>query len=84
MAWDYSGASHLDELDHTLRERVMVRRRKEDVMQYLPALETDTVPFEVNLTSYWRVRDEVLARLAEVRVQLGWERELFNGLSVEV
>ena len=84
MAWDYSGASHLDELDHTLRERVMVRRRKEDVMQYLPALETVTVPFEVNLTSYWRVREEVQARLAEVRDQLRREREHINGLSEEV
>ena len=80
-AWDFNGASNLDELDRTLRSEVMVRRQKVDVMEHLPELQTVTVPFEVNLSSYKKVRKEVQRRLAEVRDQLRRERESINNLS---
>jgi SNF2 family DNA or RNA helicase len=83
-AWDFSGASNLDELDQTLRSEVMVRRRKVDVMEHLPELQTVTVPFEVNLSSYKKVRKEVQARLAEVRDLLRREREHINNLTEDV
>jgi SWI/SNF-related matrix-associated actin-dependent regulator 1 of chromatin subfamily A len=35
--WDANGATHLDELQERLRSTVMVRRRKADVLQDLPA-----------------------------------------------
>lgn len=34
--WDVSGASHLDELQDTLRSTLMIRRRKADVLTELP------------------------------------------------
>lgn len=36
MVWDFSGASNLSELQHVLRSRVMVRRRKSEVLRELP------------------------------------------------
>lgn len=36
-AWDFSGASHVDELNAQLRENVMVRRTKAEVLTELPA-----------------------------------------------
>lgn len=74
---DYTGASHMDELDQVLRERVMIRRRKEDVLTDLPDYQSATVPFEVDLTSYNELarssrerlrlwRDELLARRQEI------------------
>jgi len=36
LAWDYSGASNLDELGQRMRATVMVRRRKADVLTELP------------------------------------------------
>ena len=81
QAWDYNGASNLDVLDETLRERLMIRRRKADVMDELPSLETVTVPFEVNLTGYRKARKEVHQRLEEKRDELREQREQINRMS---
>jgi SWI/SNF-related matrix-associated actin-dependent regulator 1 of chromatin subfamily A len=80
QAWDFNGASNLDVLDETLREKLMIRRRKTDVMDELPALETVTVPFEVNLTGYRKARKEVHQRLEEKRDELREQREHINRL----
>ena len=79
-AWDFSGASNLDELDKILRQKLMIRRNKSEVMDELPALETVTVPFEVNLSGYRKARKEVHQRLVEVRQQLREQRERINQL----
>ena len=81
QAWDFNGASNLDVLDETLREKLMIRRRKADVMDELPALETVTVPFEVNLTGYRKARKEVHKRLEEKRDELREQREQINRMT---
>lgn len=80
QAWDWSGASNLDELDQILRSRMMVRRQKVDVMDELPALETVTVPFEVNLGEYKKASKEVHRRLQHRRDELRQQREQINNL----
>lgn len=37
FGWDFTGASHLDELQEKLRSTIMVRRLKKDVLTELPA-----------------------------------------------
>lgn len=64
--WDYSGASHLDELHHRLRSIGYIRRTKAQVLKDLPAKRRATVP--VSLAN----RDRYDAVLETLRV---WCRE---------
>jgi SWI/SNF-related matrix-associated actin-dependent regulator 1 of chromatin subfamily A len=46
--WDFSGASHLDELQDRLRESVMVRRLKADVLTDLPPKRRQVIALPAN------------------------------------
>jgi SWI/SNF-related matrix-associated actin-dependent regulator 1 of chromatin subfamily A len=48
FGWDFSGASNLETLDHILRERVMVRREKTEVLKELPEKRRITLPLTIN------------------------------------
>lgn len=45
--WDYGGASHLDELYQKLREIVMIRRRKKQVLDQLPPKQRIVIPVQI-------------------------------------
>lgn len=57
FGWDFTGASNLDELQERLRSRVMVRRRKEDVLTELPAKRRQIVELEIGDTKVQRLVD---------------------------
>ncbi len=46
--WDFSGASHLDELQETLRASIMIRRLKMDVLTELPAKRRQVIEIPAN------------------------------------
>lgn len=46
--WDFSGASRLDELQRTLRERFLVRRLKADVLTELPPKRRQVIEIPAN------------------------------------
>lgn len=46
--WDFTGATHLEELQARLRETCMVRRLKADVLTELPPKRRQVIEFEVN------------------------------------
>lgn len=54
MVWDFDGASNLEELQRTLRETVMVRRLKSEVLKELPAKRRQliTLPCPEELQRY--------------------------------
>lgn len=66
--WDYSGASNLEELHQVLKEKVMVRRLKEDVLKDLPPRTRTVVPMDLapaDLKDYQHAVKEFIVWLAK-------------------
>lgn len=61
--WDYRGARNLDKLHKILSSSCMIRRRKCDVMQQLPAVTYSVVPMEINTAEYRRAERDFLGWL---------------------
>jgi SWI/SNF-related matrix-associated actin-dependent regulator 1 of chromatin subfamily A len=77
--WDFSGSSHLDELQIRLRESIMVRRLKKDVLTDLPAKRRQLVALAPNgcvkivreEQEAWE-EQEVMLAAARAEVDLAW------------
>ena len=78
-SWDFSGASHLDELHKILTDRVMIRRTK-DILPGLPEYQSITIPLECDLARYHLVRKDVQERLRSIRDQIRQSREKIANL----
>ena len=85
--WDFSGASNLDELQVRLRQSVMIRRLKKDVLRELPPKRRILVPMEIsnrkdyfmalkNFREWYIERKGREVKGAEVLVQLEQLRQL--------
>lgn len=46
--WDVKGSTNLNELHNKLRENIMIRRKKEDVIDELPEKQRYHIPIEIN------------------------------------
>lgn len=52
FGWDASGASNLKELSEILRETVMIRKRKQDVLKDLPTYQETIIPIKIDRSEY--------------------------------
>jgi SNF2 family DNA or RNA helicase len=69
--WNFSSASNLEELERTLRSRVMIRRLKTDVLKELPEKIRVTIPVvvEKGLDDYRKAAQPLLERLAKAKAE---------------
>ena len=73
-AWDFSGASNLDELAQSLKS-IMIRRTKEQVLPELPAKRRSTVLIPIdNRKEYDRADKEFVTWLTEQKGEAAAER----------
>lgn len=56
--WEYKGARNLDRLHVLLERRCMIRRRKADVLDQLPAVTLTVVPIDVDLAEYNKAEED--------------------------
>lgn len=78
-SWDFSGASHLDELHKILKDRVMIRRTK-DILPGLPEYQPFTIPLQCDLRQYDLIKKDVRERLKLIREQIRQSRERIANL----
>lgn len=67
-AWDFSGASHMDELNQALRGSVMVRRSKAKILTELPAKVRQVIAmkFSSGESAAFRARFNSLTQAADI------------------
>ena len=70
FGWKYDGASNTDELHKRLTDTVMIRRRKEDVLEDLPAKIRSVIPLDIiNRREYDRAEKDFLGWLRDIDVE---------------
>lgn len=66
LVWDFSGRSHLDELNLKLKTTVMIRRLKKDVLSDLPPKRLAVIPVEIsNADAYLKAEEDFVEWLKE-------------------
>ncbi len=80
---DYSGASHLDELNQIRRSRLFIRRTKKETRPDAPEILRETVPLTVDLKEYKEVDKAARIRLAAVKKELKNRRLSLTGLTAQ-
>ncbi|KKN02495.1 hypothetical protein LCGC14_1117210, partial [marine sediment metagenome] len=81
FAWDFTGASNIDKL-YKIVQRVMIRRKKIDVLPELPPIVRSVIPMEIdNRTAYNKVADQVVQELKTKELE-NPDRQSMNALAM--
>jgi SWI/SNF-related matrix-associated actin-dependent regulator of chromatin subfamily A-like protein 1 len=67
--WDFSGSSNLDDLQNKLRETIMIRRMKADVMPELPAKRRQVIELPANTAALRALVDKQSKWLEEFNAE---------------
>lgn len=70
LVWDFSGASHLDELHKLLRSTCMIRRLASEVLDELPPMRHQALKVQLTNAAEYRKAEKDVARYAtDLKVQ---------------
>lgn len=64
FGWDFSGASHTDELHERVNGNIMLRRLKADVLEQLPAKSRTVIPLPTEESGYQADEQAILSEWA--------------------
>lgn len=70
FAWDYSGATNTEELHTKLNNRIMIRRKKSEVLKDLPPKIRSIVPLEIDMDEYNKYEVDAENKGIEAMVQI--------------
>jgi len=66
FGWTFNGATNTEELHNILKEKIMVRNLKKDVLKDLPDKVISVVPFPINnIDTYRKAEDDIISWLRE-------------------
>ena len=87
--WVYKGATHIDELHQRLLTLGMIRRKKSEVLKYLPPKQRSVIPINIPMKEYDQAKNNFInwlqaqsperarkAKLAQAITQLGYLKRL--------
>jgi len=84
MRWDFTGASNLDQLQRLLRQNIMVRRLKKDVLKELPPKRRQILEIPANGSSnVVRKEQKAIKKHKDLLLELQIEVELSKAESQE-
>jgi len=73
--WDVSGSSNREELSKMLRQNIMIRREKQNVLKDLPDKVRTVIPHKVDLTDYNRIEEDFYEYLDSIGRGVGDKTE---------
>ena len=72
FGWDFTGASHIDELHDNINNKIMIRRTKQEVLQELPPKTKTIIKLDIsNRNEYNNAENEVRKKLQKTLKEKG-------------
>jgi SWI/SNF-related matrix-associated actin-dependent regulator 1 of chromatin subfamily A len=78
--WDASGSSNLNELHHILKNTIMLRRKKEDVLKELPPKQIVRVPLELSNKKEYKIAETEFIKFVNEKFSRTLDKKLEDEL----
>jgi SWI/SNF-related matrix-associated actin-dependent regulator 1 of chromatin subfamily A len=87
--WDNTGSSNVEELQHKLRATVLIRRKRREVMPWLPPITREVLEVDIDRSSWsakkkadsrqrWERQQQILSSYKDRLTDAEWRKALLN------